>query len=214
MRGAQGYFLKNFKKVRKSQVAGIEKIVMVGVSGLFKGRGVVTDRHRSTSRILRNRCPPVVDVGLVGEVFPVARRRVELLHGQRVFRCGLPHARRHVVLVVARVSVVAVRRVRGVISRAAVLLSLGVFVPALVRVDLVDGLPGRHRAVVAVLGRGIVGVEEAAGLGFAVEFGAVGLVGEGASVGDEASAGSAQPMRPSSAMHMYHPRRRESSLLA
>ena len=56
--------------------------------------------------------PPVVDVGLVGEVFPVARRRVELLHGQRVFRCGLPHARRHVVLVVARVSAIAVRRVR------------------------------------------------------------------------------------------------------
>ena len=119
MRGAQGYFLKNFKKVRKSQVAGIEKIVMVGVSGMF-------------------------------------RRRVELLHGQRVFRCGLPHARRHVVLVVARVSVVAVRRVRGVISvtvvlMAAVLLGLGVFVPPLVRVDLVDGLPGRHRSVVAVL---------------------------------------------------------------
>ncbi len=156
MRGAQGYFLKNFKKVRKSQVAGIEKIVVVGVSGMFRGRGVVTDRHRSTSRILRNRCPPVVDVGLVGEEFPVARRRVELLHGQRVFRCGLPHARRHVVLVVARVSVVAVRRVRGVISvtavlMAAVLLGLGVFVPPLVRVDLVDGLPGRHRAVVAVL---------------------------------------------------------------
>ena len=156
MRGAQGYFLKNFKKVRKSQVAGIEKIVVVGVSGMFRGRGVVTDRHRSTSRILRNRCPPVVDVGLVGEVFPVARRRVELLHGQRVFRCRLPHARRHVVLVVARVSVVAVRRVRGVISvtvvlMAAVLLGLGVFVPPLVRVDLVDGLPGRHRSVVAVL---------------------------------------------------------------
>lgn len=56
--------------------------------------------------------PPVVDVGLVGEEFPVARRRVELLHGQRVFRCGLPHARRHVVLVVARVSAVAVRRAR------------------------------------------------------------------------------------------------------
>ena len=112
LRGAQGYFLKNFKKVRKSQVAGIEKIVVVGVSGMFRGRGVVTDRHRSTSRILRNRCSPVVDVGLVGEVFPVARRRVELLHGQRVFRCGLPHARRHVVLVVARVSAVAVRRVR------------------------------------------------------------------------------------------------------
>ena len=119
MRGAQGYFLKNFKKVRKSQVAGIEKIVVVGVSGMF-------------------------------------RRRVELLHGQRVFRCGLPHARRHVVLVVARVSVVAVRRVRGVVSvtavlMAAVLLGLGVFVPPLVRVDLVDGLPGRHRSVVAVL---------------------------------------------------------------
>ena len=119
MRGAQGYFLKNFKKVRKSQVAGIEKIVVVGVSGMFRGR-------------------------------------VELLHGQRVFRCGLPHARRHVVLVVARVSVVAVRRVRGVISvtvvlMAAVLLGLGVFVPPLVRVDLVDALPGRHRAVVAVL---------------------------------------------------------------
>lgn len=182
LRGAQGYFLKNFKKVRKSQVAGIEKIVVVGVSGMF-------------------------------------RRRVELLHGQRVFRCGLPHARRHVVLVVARVSAVAVRRARGVISvtavlMAAVLLGLGVFVPPLVRVDLVDGLPGRHRAVVAVPGQGTVGVEEAAGLGFAVEFGAVGLVGEGASVGDEASAGSAQPMWPSSAMHMYHPRRRESSLLA
>ncbi len=142
MRGAQGYFLKNFKKVRKSQVAGIEKIVVVGVSGMFRGRGVVTDRHRSTNRILRNRCPPVVDVGLVGEEFPVARRRIELLHGQRVFRCGLPHTRRHVVLVVARVSVVAVRRVRGVISRAAVLLSLGVLVPPLVHVDLVDGLPG------------------------------------------------------------------------
>lgn len=110
LRGAQGYFLKNFKKVRKSQVAGIEKIVVVGVSGMF-------------------------------------RRRVELLHGQRVFRCGLPHARRHVVLVVARVSAVAVRRVRGVISvtavlMAAVLLGLGVLVPPLVRVDLVDGLPG------------------------------------------------------------------------
>ena len=75
LRGAQGYFLKNFKKVRKSQVAGIEKIVMVGVSGMFRGR-------------------------------------VELLHGQRVFRCRLPHARRHVVLVVARVSVVAVHRAR------------------------------------------------------------------------------------------------------
>lgn len=119
LRGAQGYFLKNFKKVRKSQVAGIEKIVVVGVSGMFRGR-------------------------------------VELFHAQRVFRCGLPHARRHVVLVVARVSVVAVRRVRGVISvtvvlMAAVLLGLGVFVPPLVRVDLVDGLPGRHRSVVAVL---------------------------------------------------------------
>ena len=67
--------------------------------------------------------PPVVDVGLVGEVFPVARRRVELLHGQRVFRCGLPHARRHVVLVVARVSAVAVRRVRGVIRVTAVLMA-------------------------------------------------------------------------------------------
>ena len=79
-----------------------------------------------------------------------------MLHGQRVFRCGLPHARRHVVLVVARVSAVAVRRARGVISvtavlMAAVLLGLGVFVPPLVRVDLVDALPGRHRAVVAVL---------------------------------------------------------------
>ena len=123
-------------------MAGIEKIVVVGVSCMFRGRGVVTDRHRSTIRILRNRCPPVVDVGLVGEEFPVARRRVELLHGQRVFRCGLPHARRHVVLVVARVSAVAVRRVRGVISRTAVLLSLGVLVPPLVHVDLVDGLPG------------------------------------------------------------------------
>lgn len=94
MRGAQGYFLKNFKKVRKSQVAGIKKIVVVGVSAMF-------------------------------------RRRVELLHGQRVFRCRLPHARRHVVLVVARVSAVAVRRARGVISvtavlMAAVLLGLGV----------------------------------------------------------------------------------------
>lgn len=75
LRGAQGYFLKNFKKVRKSQVAGIEKIVVVGVSGMFRGR-------------------------------------VELLHGQRVFRCGLPHDWRHVVLVVARVSAVAVRRAR------------------------------------------------------------------------------------------------------
>lgn len=133
---------------------------MLGNTDIFgpleRRLGVVTDRHRSTSRILRNRCPPVVDVGLVREVFPVARRRVELLHGQRVFRCGLPHARRHVVLVVARVSAVAVRRARGVISvtavlMAAVLLGLGVFVPPLVRVDLVDGLPGRHRAVVAVL---------------------------------------------------------------
>ena len=38
LRGAQGYFLKKFKKVRKSQVASIEKIVVVGVSGMFKGR--------------------------------------------------------------------------------------------------------------------------------------------------------------------------------
>lgn len=37
LRGAQGYFLKKFKKVRKPQVAGIEKIVVVGVSGMFRG---------------------------------------------------------------------------------------------------------------------------------------------------------------------------------
>ena len=56
-------------------MVGIEKVVVVGVSGMLRGR-------------------------------------VELLHGQRVFRCGLPHARRHVVLVVARVSAVAVHRAR------------------------------------------------------------------------------------------------------
>lgn len=33
MRGAQGYFLKNFKKVRKSQVAGIKKICGGGCVG-------------------------------------------------------------------------------------------------------------------------------------------------------------------------------------